>query len=265
MTTHEPAPSSDRMLHLKVEEKIGHIALDINEENTLNGAVINEIIRRHEEFDNRKDVNVIFLSSQRDKYFCNGLDPNALRDEGSDVCFGAIVHMVPKLYSLRKPMVACINGYALAGGAVLGILADYRFADHTFKCAFSEILLNLTMPRILIDIIRNTVGPFHAKHLCQTGKIVKAEEALSMGLVDNLFEPDELYKKSFNFAKKIARFSPSALAYMKKSLRAPVMDSFNNTDIAQEKEVLQKCLVDPSVGKAFEKLLKQSKERKKIT
>ena len=250
------------MLEFKIKEKIAHVVLDINEENTLNPAVINTIIEKCEEFDKKTDVNVIFMSSRRDKYFCNGLDPNSLREEGSEVCFEAIVRMIFKLYTIKKPIVVCINGYALAGGAVLGILADYRFADHTLKYAFSEIYLNLTMPRMLVDIIRNTVGSFHAKHLCQVGKIVKAEEALSMGLVDNLFEPDELYKKSLNFAKKLAKFSSSALAYMKESLRAPVMESFHNRDPKKEKEVLQKCLGEPSVKEAFEKLLKQSQKRK---
>ncbi len=249
------------MLTQRVEDKIGFIELDINQENTLAPASINELIKKCEELDKLQSVNVLFISSARDKYFCNGLNPLAVKEEGLDICFSAIVNMITRLYSIKKPMVACINGYALAGGAVLGILADYRFANAALKYAFNEILLGLTVPQILFDIINNTVGSFHAKHLCQTGKVVRAKEALSMGLIDGIFEDDRLYSKSLHFAKRLANFSSLSICYIKKLSRKKIFESFEKMNTLEEKNIFEECLRQPIVKETFKKLLQSSQKR----
>ena len=205
------------MLKEKIEEKIGFVTLDNGPENLLVPSLINEIIDVCNRFDKHDDVHIIFMNSSAEKFFSNGLDPKALMEEGFEVCFQAVIRMVYELYALKKPMVACINGYALAGGAVLGILADYRFANPKLKYSFNEVLLGLTMPQILFDIIKNTVGPFHAKHLSQTGKVVKANDAIAMGLVDKIFENEQLYAHSLHFAKRLSRMSPISLRQFKKN------------------------------------------------
>ena len=251
------------MLKEKIENKIGFITLDVNPENTLSPASIGSIIDLCEKLDSSEDVHVIFMSSARARYFSNGIDPLAIREKGIMACFEALVDLVTRLYAIKKPMVACVNGYALAGGAVLGILADYRFADQNLKYAFNEILMGLTMSQMLFDIIKNAVGPFHAKHLSQTGKAVRAGEALSMGLVDQIFEPHELYKRSLNFAKRLSGLSSPSLCHLKKVSRKEILESSKKNQ-KQELQALKKYLTQPVVKENFQRLLERSQKRNQV-
>ena len=147
------------MIQTHIQDKIGFITLDINKRNSLVPESIYSLIEFCKQMDASHQVNIIFLSSKNDKYFCNGLEPSAVVAD-AESCFKAIMDMIQNLYLLSKPMVACINGYAMAGGAVLGILADYRFISPKTKYSFSEVALGIPMTHLLVEIIKNVVGPF---------------------------------------------------------------------------------------------------------
>ena len=236
-------------LNIEIKERVAIVEMNFNAENTLTPKTIASLIETCEELEHSQEVHVILLRSAQDKYFSNGLDPRSL-DTELNACFEGILKMIRSLYSIGKPMVAAVNGYALAGGAALSILADYRVIDTRFKCAFNEVLLGVTMIQILIDIIKETVGPFHAKHLCQRGITFKAKEALDMGFADLMVEPDELVSRSFLFARRLAKLENKSICNIKRLSRRNILldaERFQEEDHKKFWEVIESGYIKKNI------------------
>ena len=243
-------------LNIETKEKVAIVEMDFNVENTFTPARITSLIETCEELDRSEETNVILLKSAQEKYFSNGLDPEALKTD-LDVCFEYMLKMIRNLYGLDKPMVAAVNGYAIAGGAVLSVLADYRIVDTRFKAAFNEVLIGITMVQLLIDIIRETVGPFHAKHLCQRGVTFKAKEALQMGFADFVVQPEELTNRSFLFAKRLAKLENRSICNIKKlSRRNILLDGERFWE--EDQKVFNEIVESSSIKVNIQKLLDRS-------
>ena len=243
-------------LNVQIRERVAIVEMNFNAENTLTPRTIVSLVKTCKELDLSQKVHVILLRSAQDKYFSNGLDPSSL-DTELDACFTNILKMIHSLYSIEKPMVAAVNGYALAGGAVLSILADYRVIDTRFKCAFNEVLIGMTMTQVLIDIIRETVGPFHAKHLCQRGITFKAKEALKMGFADSVVEPGRLAFRSFLFARRLAKLESRSICNIKRLSRRRVLLDFKRFEKEDHKKLME-IIRSGHIKKNIQRLLARS-------
>jgi enoyl-CoA hydratase len=118
---------------------------------------------------------------------------------------------------MPKPTIASINGYALGGGLELALACDLRVASSTARLGQPEIDIGV-LPGWggSIRLARTTTLGF-AKKLIFTGRPVDAAEALEHGLVNAVFEPDEMVGKTLELAEGLAAKSPLALAYAKEA------------------------------------------------
>lgn len=124
--------------------------------------------------------------------------------------------LMNKIENADKPVVAVINGYALGGGLELALACDMRVMSSTAKVGKPEVALGVApcyggtirLPRL--------IGPSRAKDLLYTGRKLDAEESYRIGLVDRVFEPDELIEESFKLMEQIAQNAPVAVKYCKK-------------------------------------------------
>nr|AGS49434.1 enoyl-CoA hydratase [uncultured bacterium esnapd5.2] len=119
---------------------------------------------------------------------------------------------------IPKPVVAAVTGYALGGGCELALCADFRIAADNAKLGQPEILLGLIPGAGGTQRLSRLVGPSKAKDLIFTGRMVKADEALSMGLVDRVVPADEVYRQAHAWAAKLAQGPAIALRAAKESI-----------------------------------------------
>jgi enoyl-CoA hydratase/carnithine racemase len=125
-----------------------------------------------------------------------------------------------RLFSNKKPIVAAINGAAIGGGLGLTIVADFRVAcpEARFSANFTRLGihpgfgLSYTLPKL--------IGQQHAYDMFYTGRRVKGEEAMSMGLVDRLVAKDQLISEAHALAKELAISAPLAVVSVRETLRA---------------------------------------------
>lgn len=119
---------------------------------------------------------------------------------------------------IPKPVVAAVTGYALGGGCELALCADYRIAADNAKLGQPEILLGLIPGAGGTQRLARLIGPSKAKDLIFTGRMVKADEARELGLVDRVVAPDQVYAEAHAWAAKLAQGPAIALRAAKESI-----------------------------------------------
>lgn len=207
-------------VHLEVAEGVGTIRLDRPPMNALDVAVQDRLRELAEEATRREDVRAVVLYGG-EKVFAAGADIKemqamdhtamVLRSRGLQDSFSAVAR-------IPKPVVAAVTGYALGGGCELALCADYRIAADDAKLGQPEILLGLIPGAGGTQRLARLIGPSKAKDLIFTGRMVKAEEALTLGLVDRVVPAAEVYPAAHTWAAKLAQGPALALRAAKESI-----------------------------------------------
>jgi enoyl-CoA hydratase/carnithine racemase len=164
------------------------------------------------------------------------------------------VHPVPRaLIQLEKPYIAAVNGAAAGAGMDMASFADIRFASSTARFGMTYVRMGLipgdggcyTLPRI--------VGTARALELIWSGRLFDAQEALEIGYVSAVYEPDDLMPKTLEFAKQIARGPANAIQLSKKLVyRSQDISLDEHLDMAQMAMFVAQSTEDAKEGpKAF--------------
>ncbi|MFC8013140.1 enoyl-CoA hydratase/isomerase family protein [Streptomyces cinereoruber] len=207
-------------VNLEVAEGVGTIRLDRPPMNALDVATQDRLRELAQEVSDRDDVRAVVLYGG-EKVFAAGADIKEMqvmdhvamvkRSRALQDAFTAVAR-VP------KPVVAAITGYALGGGCELALCADYRIAADNAKLGQPEILLGLIPGAGGTQRLSRLVGPSRAKDLIFTGRMVKADEALSLGLVDRVVPAAEVYEQAHAWAAKLAQGPAVALRAAKEAI-----------------------------------------------
>jgi len=122
------------------------------------------------------------------------------------------------LEAMPKPTLAAVNGFALGGGCELALGCDVRYASRRAKFGQPEVNLAVIPGWGGTQRLARVCGLGVAKELILTGRVIDAEEALRVGLVTALYEPEELLERVTEVARELAKKSPLALAAAKAAL-----------------------------------------------
>ena len=188
--------------------------------NALDQATLTELRDRLSELAADGDVHVVVLTGAGERAFVAGADIKAMAEMSRDEAFawGRLGHETASLLeTMPKPTIAAINGFALGGGCELALACDVRYASDTVKLGQPEVSIGIIpgwggtqrLPRVA------GIGP--AKELILTGRLVGAEEALRIGLVNAVFAPEQLMEKALELARTLAAKSPLVLAAIKET------------------------------------------------
>ncbi|GAA0477390.1 enoyl-CoA hydratase/isomerase family protein [Streptomyces stramineus] len=207
-------------VHLEVTEGVATLRLDRPPMNALDIATQDRIRELAEETSRRDDVRAVVLWGG-EKVFAAGADIKEMREmdhaamvarsRGLQDSFTAVAR-------IPKPVVAAVTGYALGGGCELALCADFRIAAENAKLGQPEILLGLIPGAGGTQRLARLVGPSKAKDLIFTGRQVKADEALSLGLVDRVVPAAEVYEQAHAWAAKLAAGPALALRAAKEAV-----------------------------------------------
>ncbi len=196
-------------------ETIGIIKLNRPQQrNALGTQLINDVIKALHDFDDDPEVHVIVIMSNLPRVFSAGRDLS----EGSatDIIKQREISSVPPqlwftLRSLKKIVVAAVNGYALAGGTGFAVCCDLVIAAEDAVFGLLEINVGLFPMTIAPAMVRNVTSLKKCLELFVTGDRFSAQEAESMGLVNKVVPPDKLEEATMELARKIASKSPTTL------------------------------------------------------
>ena len=158
-----------------------------------------------------------------------------------------------KIEALEKPVIAAINGYALGGGCELALSCDIRIASSKAIFGQPEAALGVIPCFGGTQRLPRLIGAGMAKELIFTGRQVKADEALTMGLVNKVVEPDMLMQEALEMMKMILKNASLAVGFAKTAInRGLEMDIYNGLELEKDIAALSFATEDKDEGmKAF--------------
>ncbi len=189
--------------------------------NALNDETIAEIDNCFSTIAEDKSILCVILTGGGEKSFVAGADINELStwdvisscaksDKGHALMF--------KIENLPQPVIAVINGFALGGGCELAMACDIRLASNKAKIGQPEISLGIIPGYGGTQRLPRLVGAGKAKQMILTGDFIDADEAYRIGLVDEVYSPDELMPKAKEMARKIISKGPLAVKAAKEAI-----------------------------------------------
>ncbi|PRB58405.1 enoyl-CoA hydratase/isomerase family protein [Microbacterium sp. MYb45] len=174
-----------------------------------------------------------------DGVFAAGADIAELRERrAADALRGINAHAFVRVAELPMPVIAAIDGYALGGGAELAYAADIRIATPSLAIGNPETGLGILAAAGASWRLKEIVGDARAIELLLTGRTVKAEEALRIGLVSAIHDPEELLAAAEAIADRIARNDPAATIATKRVFREP-RDRHPAADLEAQAELFE--------------------------
>lgn len=183
------------LLCVEVEAGIATIRLQRPPMNALNVEIQEALRAASEEVTERRDVGAVVLYGG-EKVFAAGADIKEMEQMSyADMVFHSrrLQSAFTAVARIPKPTVAAITGYALGGGCELALTCDFRVAAKNAKLGQPEILLGLIPGAGGTQRLSRLVGPAKAKDLVYSGRFVSADEALAIGLVDEVVEAEDVY------------------------------------------------------------------------
>ena len=205
------------LIHVEHDGPLSILTINRPEKrNALNLAVVKELSGRLDELLERDELRVVILTGAGDKAFVAGADIGELRERGAEESLAGInSSLFRKIEEYPWPVIAAIHGWALGGGMELAMACDVRIADESAGFGQPELNLGILPAAGGMHRLPALVGMGAAKDLVLTGRIVKAEEALRMGLVSRVVPDDELMEEARSAAAQMAGMAPMALRLAK--------------------------------------------------
>jgi enoyl-CoA hydratase len=227
------------MIDIKSQAGIAVLTLMHGKANALDIELCEALAARFVEL-RGSDVKAVVLTGQG-KIFSAGVDLKRLSEGGTDYIrkFLPVLH---KLYDTvfyhPKPVVAAINGHAIAGGCVLACCADRRImAREGGRIGVTESLVGVPFPALAFEILRFAVPPRHLPEFTLSGATYATDVALQRGWIDEIAEPGELIEDAIAVAQELALLSPAAFAQTKMQIRQAVAERMAQSGKATDKAV----------------------------
>lgn len=165
-----------------------------------------------------------------------------------------------RLENLSKPVIAAVNGFALGGGCELAMSCDIRLASEKAKFGQPEVGLGITPGFSGTQRLPRRVGVAKAKELIFSGKVISADEAKAIGLVNEVYAPEELLDAAVKMAQSFAVNAPIAVKYSKACIdRGMQMDI--DDGIALENELFAMCFATEDQKEGMGAFLEKRKEK----
>jgi enoyl-CoA hydratase len=207
-------------VRLEVDSGIGTIWLDRPPMNVLNRACAEQIRGVAQEAAQRDEIRAVIVYGG-EQVFAAGADVKEMATVPADEMAALAAELSSSFAAVAdipKPTVAAINGFALGGGCELALCCDRRIAAEDAKIGQPEILLGIIPGAGGTQRLPRLIGLSRAKELIYTGRFARAEEALRIGLIDELVTPGEVYAAARRWAQQFVTGPARALAAAKAAI-----------------------------------------------
>jgi enoyl-CoA hydratase len=228
---------------IEKRDKIGIVTVNRPElMNSLNSKTRKEMAEAFNKLGKDSAISVIILAGASGKAFIAGADIKEflklnLKTE-NDLKEDWIVTEI--IENLSKPVIAMIDGFCLGGGLEIAMSCDLRIASDRTKLGQPEINIGIIPGAGGTQRLTRLVGEGRAMEMIITGRMIKAEEALQYGILNFIFNPDELEDKTMEIAKTITEKSPYAIERAKRSVKS-VSNMNLDKGLKFEREMFLEC------------------------
>lgn len=214
-------------IEYSVKDRIGFITLNRPEKrNALSFELITELKAAFKAFENNEQVKIIVLrahgpvfSAGADLAYLQQLQNFSYEENLADSQH--LKELLLQLYTLKKVVIAAVQGHALAGGCGLATVCDFIFAVPEAKFGYTEVKIGF-IPAIVMVFLLRKIGEAKAKQLLLSGELVSAEDAHRMGIVNKIVSKEDLASEVTAFAQKLVISNSSEAMRTTKQMIAQV-------------------------------------------
>jgi enoyl-CoA hydratase/carnithine racemase len=230
---------------------VGTIRLDRPPMNAINPDVVAQLGEAALQATTNPDVRAVVIFGG-DKIFAAGADIKDMAERAPQemmMGWNGLQETFNQVEDIPKVVIAAITGYALGGGCELAMCADFRIMGENAAIGQPEILLGIIPGAGGTQRLPRLVGPAKAKDLIYSGRFVKADEALRIGLADEVVAPDKVYERAVEIAARYAKGPLLALRAAKVAVnRGSVLDLRSGLTIEREVFVGLFATEDQKIG-----------------
>ena len=218
------------------EDRISVITINRPESlNALNAKTINELSLALSDLEANAEVRVIIITGSGEKSFVAGADIKEFSDfnqeKAEELARNGQTKLFDKIENLSKPVIAAVNGFALGGGLELAMSCHIRYASENAKLGLPEVTLGLIPGYGGTQRLPQLVGKGLANEMIFSAKMISAQRAKEIGLVNEVYPITELLEKTKELGLSISKNSPMAIS------RAIQSTNLSNTDKGFETEI----------------------------
>ncbi len=214
------------VLQFEVKHSIAYLTMNRPDAlNALNRKMTEEIVAACEQINARDDIHVSIITGAGPKAFSAGLDlKERVADESSIVGrrqarhAARIVAHHQAIASLKKPIIAAVNGYAVGGGLEIALACDIRIGSTNARFGLTEVRRGMIPGAGGTQRLPRIVGRAKALEMILKGQVIGAEEALKIGLLSQVVEPEALIPAAEAAAREILEGAPIALQFAKEAV-----------------------------------------------
>ena len=212
--------------HILLDRQVNIATITINrprQRNAINYRMWGELADRVEELDRDKNVRVVVITGAGDTAFSAGADIADFDEFRADSAKGrvyndAVDRLLDTLAAMNTPTISMIQGFAAGGGCELAVATDLRIAAEGSRLGIPAARLGISIGHREMRGLVNLVGKGNALYILLSGRLVDAEEAQRMGLVNQVTKPEDLKEVTYQLAQDIASLAPLSHAANKQTL-----------------------------------------------
>lgn len=131
-----------------------------------------------------------------------------------------------RLYTMPMPVLAAVNGHAIAGGCIMALQCDYRvMADSNGKIGLNEVQLGLGLPKVVVEVLRVTVPVGSVFPIALEGRLFSPHEAQEVGLIHAVVSPNVLESRALAKAQELAELPTAGYVHVKSTLQRPILNT----------------------------------------
>lgn len=228
------------MIHREDEGEVAVLRMEHGKVQALDVELVEALERALDELEAGPARAVVLTGSGSS--FSAGVDLFRVLDEGQPYVerfLDSLSAMLRRLFLFPRPVVAAVNGHAIAGGLVLVCACDLRvMARGNGRLGVPELLVGVPFPAIALEVMRFATPPEHLQDLVYRGRRADVDEALARGLVDDAVEPERLLGRALAAARELGALEPAAFGLAKRQLRLPALELVERHGPSLDDEVL---------------------------
>lgn len=227
-------------IKVSIKDRLAIITLNRGKSNALNREMITELDELLGNIENDPAIGGAMICG-RENFFSAGLDLIELYnyDEAEALSFWKLfLTFTANLTAFKKPLVAAINGHSPAGGCVIALACDARvMAEGKYIIGLNELPVGIIVPNSIFELYAFWIGKANATRSLLEGRLFNPEEALQIGLIDELAKPESILTAAERKARKYMAFEANTWQQSKKNIRQELIRS-QTTDQSEALEVM---------------------------
>ena len=237
-----------KTIEVTIKDRLAIISLNRPKSNSLNREMVVELTDMLNNIETDQNIGGAIITG-KEHFFSAGLDLMELynyNEEEAKSFWHLFLNFVAKITSFKKPLIAAINGHSPAGGCVIALACDARvMAEGKYIIGLNEVPVGIIVPNSIFSLYSFWLGKADATRSLLEGKLFHPEEALAIGLVDELVKPESILTAAERRARKYMAYERNTWSQSKLNIRKELIES-TSVDQSADLEVMLKQWWSPS-------------------